>query len=479
MVIATWDEMRNANKGQDMGSFPKNLARAAKDVVCDVNSAFGGWLQNEGINGPLWAPMIGDLCRRNPPPSNNATDRPFQGGQCAGVAYQAIGTIHGTDFNNNAVQSSSAGWSSAVPGPVTRIEFRQGVTPNSGGQSFGELWLYGTGGVPVRFANLGGAKAISGPSSVQVRRVDLQPDSCGDRTPPPVPVPPVGDIMRPVPVPTPTGPLIVPVVIPVGVFVKPTLQVNVGDININFDAGGITFSPTVNVNPIRPRPVEPSPTSPPAPPLPPARPPTEPDDGGGICPPCPDPCPDPVEFVNVTVTVTKCALDGALWKPSREDKTFRVLKGTEESVKEEYRQLLPLTWEECNNRNDMTKVSPELLFSGEMTDENRVFETGLLKKVEFVYLVIKEPIPPSVSLYAIAQGEDPNGKFGVIQSRYLDQDGGLGGRDSVAGFVWTTFTVHPVPTLAGLVKGVRIILRPGCVWELYDSGIRKVIKEPI
>lgn len=311
MVVATWDEMRNATPGQDMGTFPKNVARAAKDVLCGINALYPEWMTQGGVGGLVGSPLVRDLCRRVPPPADGDRRVPFQGGQCP-VLYEFQGSITATQANGSTATSAVGTWRAQSLGPL-QGKFIEYVGPNVGGNLTVRAGFIDANGVKRSVANVAGATYVA--DSLEIRRVDLQPDSCGNRTPPPVTVPPIGDIMRPVPIPVPGGPpVILPVVIPVGVLFKPTLQVNVGDINVNFDAGGITFSPTININP-SPRPSgEPQPDTPPAPPLPPSRPPANDDTGSGSpCPPCPpvnlQPIIDRLELIKKYVRRPKTRLD--------------------------------------------------------------------------------------------------------------------------------------------------------------------------
>lgn len=472
-IVATWDEMRNATPGQDMGSFPKNVARAAKDVLCAVNAITPEWMTQGGVGGIIGSPMVRDLCRRVPPQNPGSRQVPFQGGQCP-VVYEFRGTVTAVQANGNVVTSSDSGFRSRTIGPLTG-KFIDYIGPNVGGNMTIAVGYTAVNGGRAVVANIAGATYQG--DTLEFRRVDLAPDTCGNPSPPPVAVPPVGDIMRPVPIPTPGGPVIVPVVIPVGVLFKPTLQVNVGDINVNFNAGGVTFSPTVNVNPA-PRPSgEPQPSSPPAPPLPPSRPPAKDEDEGGDCP---DPCPPSVEFVDITVQVTVCKEVEKGFKPERQDKTVKVIKGTEELVKEQYRQLLPLTWDECNSRNIETQETPVLLQAGTVGEGNRIVTIGIPGACQQVFLKILEPIPPTVNLYAYDAEGPPNGKFGTIQLRSRNFRG-IGGAwvEATAGYIWTTQTFYDCPGNESYSKVIRLTLRPGINYELYDSGIRKPIKEPI
>lgn len=283
-VVATWDEMRNAQAGQDMGTFPKNVARAAKDVLCAVNSLYPEWMVEGGVGGLVGSPLVRDLCRRVPPNAPGERNLPFQGGQCNTV-YEFQGTVTVTQANGSTATSADSSWRSGTRGPIT-AKFIEFAGPQVNGNYTVNGGFIGAGGARARIANVPGATYVS--DNLQMRRADLQPDNCGNPPTRPPATPPIGDIMRPVPIPVPGGPaVILPVVIPVGVLFKPTLQVNVGDINVNFDAGGVTFSPTVNINPVRNRTIEPQPTTPPVAPLPPTRPPAK-DDDDKPCPPCPD-----------------------------------------------------------------------------------------------------------------------------------------------------------------------------------------------
>ena len=281
--LATWDELRNADPGQDLGTWPKNIARAGKDCLCDVYRNYPEWASSvaDPIYNVMNIPSLEDLCRNNP--RTNFGDIPVQpnGGQCP-VYYVARTRFYGMEFGPSGPRPFDTGWSgygnAGVLGPVS--VFTREASGN--GQVSRDIWAVGADGQQVRIGSCGGKKTITA-GLHEFRRQDGLPDTCGKGPVPPVRVPPVGDIHKPTPVPTINGPVIVPVVVPVGVFIHPTFQINIGSVNLNFSLGGVYLTPQDDKRNPTPRPVEPQPVPPVAPPLPPTRPPIS----------NPDPAPNP------------------------------------------------------------------------------------------------------------------------------------------------------------------------------------------
>lgn len=287
--IISYQDLINADPGQDMGTLPRNIARAAKDAVCSLYNDYPEWMTNgrDAAAGLLGAPTLAELCQRNG--RNNTTDQflPVRGGQCPGVQYQARVRFYGVTLSNTRFDTGWGPWSSPLPGPILEVFTRESVTVTVNGNQYGRtLFVRPTGQGPFNVGSTGGRKSITA-QEYEIRRVDLQPDTCGSPPPPPVPVPPVSDVFKPVPIPTPNGPIVIPVVIPLKVFVFPRFQVNVGDINVNIDFGGVTFAPKFDVNLTTNRPTEPQPVGPILPPLPPGRPEPDDPDAEPRVPPCP------------------------------------------------------------------------------------------------------------------------------------------------------------------------------------------------
>lgn len=272
-----------------MGSFPRNIARTAKDVFCAAYQAYPDWMMEPARQ--VGNPLVGiaqDLCRRVPPDSTTP-EAPFKlpGGQCP-TTYDARSRFFGV---NNDGTNYDSGWSNWLGmtgnGPFSATTNR--VKQTGTGLTVGVAQIRNSTGAVVFNTQSAGARSITD-IQIETRRRDLAPDTCGPQPDKPFPVPPVGDLVKPVPVPTGNGlPIVLPFVVPVGVLLKPTIQINVGPFDVDINVGGVEINPTINLPGSGPRTIEPQPNGPQPPPLPPSRPPSNPGSQGGSCP---DPCPD-------------------------------------------------------------------------------------------------------------------------------------------------------------------------------------------
>lgn len=462
-IVATWDEMKNAAPGQDMGSFPKNVARAAKDVLCAANAITPEWMTQGGVGGIIGSPLVRDLCRRVTPPSSAERLLPFNGGQCS-FEYEFQGSVTANTASGSTATSSPGTWRARTLGPL-QGKFIDYQGPIVNGNQTVRVGFIGSDGVKRVVANIPGSNYVS--DTLEVRRVDLGPDNCGDRPPPPVKVPEVGDIMRPMPIPVPGGPpVIIPVVIPVGVLFKPTLQVNVGDINVNFDAGGVTFSPVFNINPVINRPSgEPQPSLQPAPPLPPLRPPSNPSTGDNDCP---DPC-QPIELETIEVDRILCELKSGDYEPSTQKSNIKVLKGEKDAWTLLFNQFIEGNKRLCETK-DAPNVGLSLIGAGTAEPNNRTFFFPVDDKVVSVIVRIVS-IDSRVTLYTISSPGNEQGKFGNV-ALCVPGVGGSQPQWGDPGWLWCRDTWYGLPKTGLKPRSLRLTLQAGISFEVYDTGER-------
>lgn len=275
--LATWEELKNAQPGQDLGTLPKNIARAGKDCLCDVYKNYPEWASAvaDPIYGIMQIPSLEDLCKNHRRSVTDDVPVKPNGGQCPGVFYTSQVRFTGLDFGGDQGVPFDTGFyvssGTAVKGPVT--VFTRSIFQY--GQASREIWARGSDNALVRIGSIGGKKTVA-TDDHKFFRVDGLPDTCGPGPVPPVRVPPIGDIMKPTPIPTINGPIIVPVVVPVGVFIHPQFQINIGSINLNFELGGVYITPQDDKRLPYPRPTEPQPSLPPGGGLPDTRPPASP-----------------------------------------------------------------------------------------------------------------------------------------------------------------------------------------------------------
>lgn len=232
------------------GDFFFDAAKQARDTLCDIHSKYSGAVT--GINGEI-SPgvavirdaLLNNICKDSPTPPPADLSLQFSGGQCP-TKYRMVFEVQ-----------------SGVP-PQIPVTFPYGVNVwgNISGISIKKTSTGTQETLCVRCHGL--ASGAYNPELVtlelissfyetftsvelqQVYTVDGDPDVCGNPNPQ---YPPTSS--RPLPVPFPVPPFIpptapsfpIPIVVPVGVFIKPdfNITIDVGGIEFNFDAGGVTF----------------------------------------------------------------------------------------------------------------------------------------------------------------------------------------------------------------------------------------------
>lgn len=150
---------------------------------------------------------------------------PFRGGQCPGILYRIDWTWSAGSFNPGPQTTERVG-------PLRyESEERQSSacgTPTGTFRSF--TIIDGTGQSPISLATGCDAQL----NSLNISRVDGQPDDCGNTDP----------VVDPQPQPGPTLPPIVPIVIAPEVNIDARVEVNLdGSINIDIGTGDITIDP--------------------------------------------------------------------------------------------------------------------------------------------------------------------------------------------------------------------------------------------
>ena len=315
-MVLSLDQLAATAPGSNLGNLGDNLARSALNSFCEVYNSYPGWAASPAFQGGfVTKAFLDNACRRSQKlPNSPLPPDGFQsGGFCSGLRYEVRITAQGTRDDGQPA-NGEFGWTLESTGPMAWQDV-----------SFSSTDIFGktTWNARARITELGGQQRsiiavlenLRERADLQVafRRMDGQTDNCTP-IPPTVPTdaPPPEALYRPVPVPSPRGgnPIVVPVIIPLKPVIAPTLQVQIGEININFNLDNtINFSPTINLPPFpTDRPTEPQPPGNPFPPFPPTRPnPTPPNSGS-----CPDPCPDtdlsPV--LRVLEEIKDCACDG-------------------------------------------------------------------------------------------------------------------------------------------------------------------------
>lgn len=244
----------NSDQGTQTGNTLRNAANAAANAVCGLYAnAPSGLLPSLGDPlgvGAFTQGLLDDLCRpRNQVPPDPVL--PFQGGQCP-VAYDVSYVWQG---------GSNTGGSG-----TTRVIGKVGKVTVALQTEAGQFKYYradfphanGTFNIVSGGFGLDEGKQPITASITSVVRADGQPDTCGNPAPVYPTREPVPSDYTPLPVPikTPSGIVNIPITI-IPTLVKPELNfrpefnVEVGDLNINFNLDGvdISFKPTFNFPP--------------------------------------------------------------------------------------------------------------------------------------------------------------------------------------------------------------------------------------
>lgn len=295
MTLYSWGDV--AAGALDQAPTPvKESVAAARKFACGLYKAYEGYYGNTAPQGPLEGLKRGvwdKICDNGLPPVPSDPP-PWDGNSCACVEY----LVEGLQYETSGI-GQRLPWNAIVTGPIFGIRVAGGFP---GGATFFLRHGRCTNGVfsGVRERELGGA---SGPERTyqitSINRVAGQGDSC------PVPSP------NPIPPPTPPSPsdqkgntnitiapgvtINAPITLvgpTTNVSLNPSVEVNVGPLNVNFGLGGINVDISPSFNPTLIVPVVNLPSLPgPRPlPLPPS---------GGVCP---DPCPD-IDYARIEAAI--------------------------------------------------------------------------------------------------------------------------------------------------------------------------------
>jgi len=260
-AIIPYDQVA-AGAGELVTGLNKGVLEATKSVVCPLYKNFPGFATGANFGNPFADAsdaLLQQTCNTptNPPPARIPPS--FTGGNCAGQNY-----IVNYNFNTGQGEFSS---SINITGPVRGIS-RENIT-NAQGQPAVNVFLLGgpavPGGVPDRAVLTGNASPSSTFTITSVALANGQPDNCGNR-PSGFPINTPADIDLNLNVPVTLAPNLT-VNAPVSIYapintLAPSLRL--GDLNVDFNLGGLTISPALNVNITPPGATPPAPARPPA-----------------------------------------------------------------------------------------------------------------------------------------------------------------------------------------------------------------------
>lgn len=116
-------------------------------------------------------------------------------------------------------------------------------------------------------------------------------------------------------------------------------------------------------------------------------------------------------------------------------------------------------------------VPHSLLASGIMVEGDNVSYVDISPEVRQVELIITGQLPNSLRLYDSTLAGEQQGKFGAITIAYPGVTGG-NAPDAFHQWAWTRRTSFYVGPPIRPDRRIRIILKSGLSWVLYDTGLR-------
>jgi len=248
--------------GATVGGVAGKIAGAARDVVCPLYRDYPSFMTGEWANNPLASYNDGFLNEFCTPPGQlpAAPTPPYTGGQCGNVSYRCTFTVSG-------VPGTPLTSSIDLQGAITEFAVGDAGTFPDGSPAVALFATYNVfPGAATQRSNLFGRTSPGLKlDNVSIVRLDGNPDNCGNVAPKyPIARPPDSALQVNVPIQiSPNVNVTVPVSVfaPVEIF-APSLKI--GDFNVDFNLGGLTISPALNINipgtsPNGSKPIQPAP----------------------------------------------------------------------------------------------------------------------------------------------------------------------------------------------------------------------------
>lgn len=471
VLLPVWGVIEEAKygAGSAIGQFLSGVNSGVKDAVCDLYRRYPNWIQRlNPVNG-FYRGFMDAACRL--PEGLEPTPRPlppFTGGQCEGVGYAATGVLSRPVCSTSGCQRWSVGPGGVqVFGPVSvgPVFYEFANAPNDW---FAKITVFGGNGQAVITYS---AYCYNGqfPISVTVARQDGLADECGDPDPvlPTGPEPSEEDRTFDYDIPITVGPNTV------------NIPISIGPITPIF-APEFSFAPVFNIPIGEPgdRPQDRLPTT------------LTPDgldlDLDEIRRRLQE-NQDQLQRNNAEILDNKEKLEELLACVCLElDRTIEVQLCDQEAAVElssTGKGLLGILnflvllnsganirhAELCSSEDPIPpeQVAPSLIASGTTSFSNRAELVQVGAGVVSVQLRITEYDRKLVPVFSVDDFQGAEGKFGSLSIGLADDVVGGG----VFQAVYTTSTIVRLP---GHLKnrGVRIGLKPGISWQLYDTGER-------
>lgn len=224
----------------------KSIFEATKSVSCPLYRDYPGFMTGSSFGSPYATAtdsILNELCA----PTGNLPAPPtsrFNGGQCVCVLYNV-------DYSFTTAEGATGSSGVTMSGPVRSVQVESTPPSPNGDPKVGIVTRGGSaacGGFRVS-TDLAGSNPGLKILGVTVTRNDSQPDLCGNPAPT-YPIAPPPDSALNVNVPIQISPNF-NVTVPVAVFAPITIlrpSLRLGDFNVDFNLGGLTISPAININ---------------------------------------------------------------------------------------------------------------------------------------------------------------------------------------------------------------------------------------
>jgi hypothetical protein len=182
-----------------------------------------------------------------------------------------------------------------------------------------------------------------------------------------------------------------------------------------------------------------------------------------------------VDFTQIPIPILDCLDDGVA---SVVEDVVSVISGSLGSeaalIGQLFNQLLRIRQEQCSQ--EVYEETPLMVAEGVTSSGSQVAYYPISNPDARLFaLRLLEPFPNSVRLFQLGGARDTEGDFGAVGVCLK-----LPGIDSYANYgdrlnVFTQATLIPVPN-SGLQAYIRVSLKVGVSWQLWDLGVRRRMK---
>lgn len=175
-----------------------------------------------------------------------------------------------------------------------------------------------------------------------------------------------------------------------------------------------------------------------------------------------------IEFEDVPVLVPQC-INGV---ESTIVQNVAVLKGMNNNGAAWLQLVVDLIGERARiNKCKPAPVEPTVISSGNSSPVSPVTYIVVSSEVVSIHLILVGSIPPHIQIYKLAGEVEAEAKYGHIGEAFIAPNGNCSYEASRAQDVWTRHTFFRL-SHSQLQKRLRLSLKPGLSWVIFDSGER-------